>query len=233
MIKFTCASTADCKNAFVSSDFNAPFSSNWSWEFAKYTSGCCTVGISKNANDWRKWWLAPNPDNGEIDCEAINAGFPPHTDSPHGRDATSNAFFNAAGTERLCSGVTNTIASCAATLLRNSVYSAGLFASWSWLYNGNWAISKKETSTSDGYNSAICFAHYPENEPSRIEPTIIPTFVIYKTSFQNLSNNNMPLIRDNVNSFFRNRNSWFKAISFLYIDNTSNPKHCQPFYFEI
>ena len=83
------------------------------------------IFISKKSNELRNTWCAATPAIPEIDCEAGNTGLPAQTLCPHGREATSKAFFNAAGILRLCSGVTIINASCALTASRNSVYSAG------------------------------------------------------------------------------------------------------------
>ena len=56
---------------------------------------------------------------------ATAAGLPSHMFCPRGREAMSTAFFNAAGTDRLCSGVTNKTASVAFTKARNDSQASG------------------------------------------------------------------------------------------------------------
>ena len=92
------------------------------------------------------------------------------------------AFFNTPEVERLYSGVAKIIASCAETALRNSVYSLGLFSSYSSLYNGKFPISKNSTSTSAGNNSANATDHLRAYDSLRKLPTTTPIFVIKITS---------------------------------------------------
>lgn len=69
--------------------------------------------------------MAPNPPSSPVENVATAAGFPDQTPQSSGLEPTSMAFFNAAGTERLYSGVTNSSASTARTSARKRAHAAG------------------------------------------------------------------------------------------------------------
>src|SRR5271170_2357596 len=87
----------------------------------------------------------------------------------------SMAFLSAAGTERLCSGVTNSTASAALIRCRNAVRSGGGLESRSWLNSGNCAISTISSSSEAGATPMRACAIMRLREPLRILPTMTAT----------------------------------------------------------
>ena len=86
--------------------------------------------------------LEPKAPMASSEMLATAAGLPSHRFCPRGCEAMSMAFFRGAGTDRLCSGVTNRTASVARTSARNESHSLGASGpSRSGLYIGSWMIS--------------------------------------------------------------------------------------------
>ena len=89
----------------------------------------------RNDNTCLKWWLAPNALRRPGELLIKIAGLLSHTFWPHGLDAISRAFFNDAGYDLLCSGVTKTNPSYDWISFLNESYTAGFNSgsSKSWL----------------------------------------------------------------------------------------------------